>query len=81
MYCTDTVHLRIASDSDGDSLVTAIFELGAVLGALQSAVLAEKLSRRRTIFVATFWYLLGSVLQAGRSFSMLGLITVMQVAR
>ncbi|GFZ51247.1 hypothetical protein JCM24511_09005 [Saitozyma sp. JCM 24511] len=53
-------------------LVTAIFELGAVLGALQSAVLAEKLSRRRTIFVATFWYLLGSVLQAAsQNFTMM----------
>lgn len=45
-------------------LVTAIFELGVVLGALQSAFWCDKLSRRYTIFIATFGYLLGAVIQS-----------------
>lgn len=46
-------------------LVTAIFELGAVVGALQSAIFCDRISRRYTIIVAVFWYLVGSALQAG----------------
>lgn len=45
-------------------LMTAIFELGAVLGALQSAFFCDRISRRYSILVATAWYLVGSVLQA-----------------
>jgi sugar porter (SP) family MFS transporter len=45
-------------------LVTAIFELGAILGALQSAFFCDKYSRRYTIIVAVGWYLLGSIIQA-----------------
>ncbi|VUC27573.1 unnamed protein product [Clonostachys rosea] len=46
-------------------LVTAIFELGAVVGALQSAFVCDRYSRRYTILLACFWYLIGSAIQAG----------------
>ncbi|CAK4010709.1 MFS monosaccharide transporter [Lecanosticta acicola] len=53
-------------------LVTAIFELGAVIGALQAAIFSDKISRRYTIIIAVAWYLVGSVLQAvARDYTML----------
>lgn len=45
-------------------LVTAIFELGAVLGALQSAFFCDRFSRRYTILLACVWYLIGGAVQA-----------------
>lgn len=44
-------------------MLTALLELGAVLGALQAGFLADKISRKCTIFYGLCWFILGSIIQ------------------
>ncbi|KAF8845934.1 general substrate transporter [Paxillus ammoniavirescens] len=46
-------------------LMTAVLELGALFGALSSGILADKYSRRHSIFLASVIFCIGSGLQAG----------------
>ncbi|KAF9235259.1 general substrate transporter [Melanogaster broomeanus] len=46
-------------------LMTAVLELGALFGALASGVLADKYSRRHSIFLASVMFCIGSGLQSG----------------
>ncbi|KAI9574868.1 general substrate transporter [Boletus coccyginus] len=46
-------------------LMTAALELGALFGALSSGILADKYSRRHSIFLASAIFCLGSGLQSG----------------
>ncbi|OAX37789.1 general substrate transporter [Rhizopogon vinicolor AM-OR11-026] len=46
-------------------LMTAALELGALFGAIASGILADRYSRRRSIFFASIIFCLGSVLQCG----------------
>lgn len=46
-------------------IMTAVLELGALFGALLAGVSADKFSRRRSIFLASLVFCLGSGLQAG----------------
>lgn len=52
--------------------MTAMLELGALLGALFAGYLADRLSRKRSIVVAVIIFLVGSVLQtAAHDYAML----------
>lgn len=44
-------------------LMTAMLELGAFLGAVQSGWTSDKISRRKTLFVGIIWFMVGSILQ------------------
>ncbi|KIJ66107.1 hypothetical protein HYDPIDRAFT_110267 [Hydnomerulius pinastri MD-312] len=46
-------------------LMTAVLELGALFGALSSGILADKYSRRHSIFLASIIFCIGSGLQSG----------------
>lgn len=46
-------------------LMTAVLELGALFGAITSGILADKYSRRHSIFFASIIFCLGSGLQCG----------------
>lgn len=53
-------------------LITAMLELGALLGALFAGWLADKLSRKRSIAVAVVVFTVGSILQtAAMEYAML----------
>lgn len=55
-----------------NSVMTALLELGAFLGAMQAGFISDKISRKRTIMVGACWFVVGSALQAGsKSFAML----------
>ncbi|WVQ85574.1 hypothetical protein IAT38_007740 [Cryptococcus sp. DSM 104549] len=45
-------------------IMTALLELGALLGALQSGFLADRFSRKRTIAMGSIWFVVGSIIQA-----------------
>lgn len=44
-------------------LMTAMLQLGALLGAAQAGFLADKLSRKYAMFVGFIWFLIGSAIQ------------------
>lgn len=46
-------------------LMTAMLQLGALLGAAQAGYLADKLSRKYAMFVGFLWFLVGSAIQTG----------------
>ncbi|TFK21871.1 general substrate transporter [Coprinopsis marcescibilis] len=46
-------------------IMTAVLELGALVGALSAGVLADRYSRRHSIIAACFVFILGSAFQAG----------------
>ena len=60
---------RIAADAPGSGfwkgLLTAMIELGALLGALNQGWIADKLSRKYSIVVAVCIFVVGSSLQTG----------------
>jgi MFS family permease len=46
-------------------ILTAIFELGALFGAMNAGWIADKISRKWSLFVAVLVFLLGSAIQTG----------------
>ncbi|KAI5804575.1 MFS sugar transporter-like protein [Geopyxis carbonaria] len=46
-------------------LMTALLELGAMMGAAQAGFLADKFSRKNALFVGFIWFLIGSAIQTG----------------
>lgn len=57
-------------DPDADSsasfwkgLMTAMLELGALLGAAQSGWFADKYSRKKALFFGVIWFIIGAILQ------------------
>ncbi|KAI4522127.1 general substrate transporter [Schizophyllum commune] len=44
-------------------LLTAILELGAMLGAMQTGLLADRFSRKRALMIGSVWFVVGSILQ------------------
>jgi MFS family permease len=51
------------STTDNLSLMTALLELGAAFGALQSGYAADRISRRYVLMLGTVWFIIGSTLQ------------------
>jgi MFS family permease len=47
--------------------MTAILELGAVFGAAQSGLVADRYSRKKAIMIGCLWFLLGGSIQAGKA--------------
>lgn len=43
--------------------MTALLELGAAFGALQSGYAADRISRRYVLMLGTIWFIIGSTLQ------------------
>ncbi|TGZ77435.1 general substrate transporter [Ascodesmis nigricans] len=46
-------------------LLTALLQLGAMLGAIQSGFVADQLSRKKTLFIGLVWFIVGSSIQTG----------------
>ncbi|KAL1731223.1 general substrate transporter [Schizophyllum commune] len=44
-------------------LLTAILELGAMIGAAQTGFLADRFSRKRALTIGTIWFMVGSAIQ------------------
>lgn len=42
-----------------NSVMTALLELGAFLGAMQAGFISDKISRKRTIMVGACWFVVG----------------------
>ncbi|TRM61211.1 general substrate transporter [Schizophyllum amplum] len=58
---------QVSSDCSNSSfnkgLLTAILELGAMLGAAQTGLLADRFSRKRALMIGSVWFVVGSILQ------------------
>lgn len=55
-----------------NSVMTALLELGAFLGAIMSSFVADRYSRKMSIVFGSVWFVVGSILQAASySFSQL----------
>ncbi|CAO1623754.1 unnamed protein product [Sympodiomycopsis kandeliae] len=52
-----------ASASFWKGLMTAMLELGAFLGAVQSGWSSDKFSRRKTLFLGIIWFNIGAIIQ------------------
>ncbi len=45
-------------------VMTALLELGALLGAIMSSFVADRYSRKMSIVFGSVWFVIGSILQA-----------------
>ena len=70
-YFGQAVELCWLSDRHNDfhllSIMTAMLELGAFLGALMAGFLADKYSRRISIAIGLVWFAIGSATQTASS--------------
>ncbi|KAM3487107.1 hypothetical protein MY3957_009598 [Beauveria namnaoensis] len=55
----------VVQSSSATGWLTSILQLGGILGSLSAGILSELISRKRTMFVACLWVILGSYLYLG----------------
>lgn len=55
----------VVDSSSATGWLTSILQLGGILGSLSAGILSELISRKRTMFIACLWVILGSYLYIG----------------
>ncbi|ATY67462.1 General substrate transporter [Cordyceps militaris] len=55
----------VVNSSSATGWLTSILQLGGIVGSLSAGILSELISRKRTMFVACLWVILGSYLYIG----------------
>ncbi|KAJ6779821.1 hypothetical protein PWT90_01513 [Aphanocladium album] len=57
----------VVNSSSATGWLTSVLQLGGILGSLSAGILSELISRKRTMFIACLWVVLGSYLYIGAS--------------
>lgn len=55
----------VVESSSATGWLTSVLQLGGIVGSLSAGVLSELISRKRTMFIACLWVILGSYLYIG----------------
>ncbi|CEJ79794.1 Putative Quinate permease [[Torrubiella] hemipterigena] len=55
----------VVQSSSATGWLTSVLQLGGIVGSLSAGVLSELISRKRTMFIACLWVILGSYLYIG----------------
>lgn len=55
----------VVHSSSATGWLTSVLQLGGILGSLSAGILSELISRKRTMFIACLWVILGSYLYIG----------------